>query len=217
MSQLLNKKALVLSYITVGYNIVEGVVSIMAGVFANSIALISFGIDSFIESLSGSVMIWRFRKHDSLTEEQVEKMEQKAIKLVGYSFIILGLYVLYESGSKLYFQEKSEPSLLGIVIAVLSLIIMPFLAHMKHSTGKKLNSKSLVADSKQTYICTIMTIALLIGLGLNFLYGIWWADPAVGLIIAIFLFKEGYSALTSREVPTRKGGGESRVLRPAIQ
>ncbi len=200
MSQYLNKKALILSYVTVVYNIIEGVASIMAGVIANSIALVSFGVDSFIESLSGSVMIWRFRKHESLTEEQVEKMEQKAIKLVGYSFIILGLYVLYESGSKLYFQEKPEPSLLGLIIAILSLIIMPFLAYMKHNTGKKLNSKSLVADSKQTYICTIMTITLLIGLGLNFFYGIWWADPAAGLIIALFLFKEGYSALTEKEL-----------------
>ena len=200
MSQYLNKKALILSYFTVGYNIIEGVVSIMAGVIANSIALVSFGVDSFIESLSGSVMIWRFRKHESLTEEQVEKMEQKAIKLVGYSFVILGLYVLYESGSKLYFQEKPEPSLFGIIIAVLSLIIMPFLAYMKHDTGKKLNSKSLVADSKQTYVCTIMTITLLIGLGLNFFYGMWWADPAAGLVIALFLFKEGYAALTEKEL-----------------
>ncbi len=200
MSTHLNKKALILSYITVGYNIIEGIVSIAAGTFANSIALISFGIDSFIESLSGSVMIWRFRKHNLLNEEQVEKMEQKAIKLVGYSFIILGLYVLYESGSKLYLQEKPEQSLLGIVIAVLSLIIMPFLAYMKYSTGKKLNSKSLVADSKQTYVCTIMTITLLIGLGLNFFYGIWWTDPAAGLIISLFLFKEGYLTLKEKEL-----------------
>lgn len=200
MSQHLNKRALILSYFTVGYNIMEGVVSIMAGILANSIALVSFGIDSFIESLSGSVMIWRFRKHKSLSEEQAEKMEQKAIKLVGYSFIILGIYVLYESVTKLYFQEKPEPSLLGIVIAVLSLIIMPFLAHMKNSTGKKLHSRSLVADSKQTYVCTIMTITLLIGLGLNFFYKVWWADPAAGLIISFYLFKEGYEALIKKDL-----------------
>lgn len=196
----LSKKALLLSYFTVGYNVIEGVVSIIAGSIAGSIALISFGLDSFIESLSGSVMIWRFRKHETLTNEQIEKMEQKAIKLVGYSFIILGLYVLYESGSKLYFQEKPEPSLFGIIIAALSLIIMPFLAYMKHSTGKKLNSKSLVADSKQTYICTIMSITLLIGLGLNFFYGIWWSDPLVGLLISGFLFKEGFEALKKEEL-----------------
>lgn len=200
MSQNLNKKALILSYVTVGYNIIEGVLSILAGIFANSIALTGFGIDSFIESLSGSVMIWRFRKHESLTEEQVGKMEQKAIKLVGYSFIILGIYILYESGSKLYFQEKPEASLLGIIIAILSLIIMPFLAHLKHSTGKKLKSRSLIADSKQTYICTLMTITLLMGLGLNFFYGIWWADPAVGIIISFFLFKEGYCALKEKDL-----------------
>lgn len=202
MTKVLSQKALLLSYFTVGYNIIEGVVSIVAGTTAGSIALISFGLDSFIESLSGSVMIWRFRKHESLTEQQVEKMEQKAIKLVGYSFVILGFYVLYESGSKLYFQEKPDTSLLGIIIAGLSLIIMPFLAYMKQETGKKLNSRSLVADSKQTYICTIMTITLLIGLGLNFFYKIWWADPLVGLIISGFLFKEGFEALKKNELCT---------------
>jgi cation diffusion facilitator family transporter len=200
MTQHLNKKALILSYVTVGYNIVEGIISILAGVMANSIALVSFGVDSFVESLSGSVMIWRFRKHESLTEEQVEKMEQKAVKLVGYSFIILALYVLYESVSKLYFQEKPDPSLIGMIVAILSMFIMPFLAYLKYSTGKKLNSRSLVADSKQTYVCTIMTIVLLIGLGLNFYFGIWWADPSAGIIIAFFLFKEGFSALREKEL-----------------
>ena len=200
MKQDLNKTALSLSYITVAYNVIEGVASIMVGIFTGSVALISFGMDSFIESLSGSVMIWRFRKHESLTREQEEKMEQKAIKLVGYSFIILGIYVFYESISKLYFQEKPMASLIGIVIAILSILIMPFLTYLKHHTGKKLNSKSLVADSKQTFVCTIMSITLLIGLGLNFFYGIWWADPAAGIVISLLLFKEGYQALKERDL-----------------
>ncbi|MFA7277671.1 MAG: cation transporter [Candidatus Gracilibacteria bacterium] len=200
MSSILSKKALWLSYFTVGYNILEGVVSVFAGSLAGSVALVSFGIDSFIESISGSVMIWRFRKHDVLTDEQTEAIEKRAIKLIGYSFIILGVYVLYEAGTKLYFQEKPETTLLGIIIAILSIIIMPFLSFLKHQTGKRLQSRSLVADSKQTMICTIMSIALLIGLGLNYLYGIWWADPAAGLVICLFLFKEGYSALREEEL-----------------
>ena len=198
MSHNLNKKALILSYFTVIYNVIEGVVSILVGAISNSVALTSFGIDSFMESLSGSVMIWRFRKHASLTDEEAEKMEQRAVKLVGYTFFILGAYVLYESGSKLYLQEKPDPSLVGIIIAVLSLIIMPFLAYMKNDTGKKLNSHSLVADSKQTYVCTMMTIALL--LGLNYVYGIWCADPAAGIAISFLLFKEGYSALEKKDL-----------------
>lgn len=112
MSHQLGKKALLLSYFTVGYNLMEGIASIIFGTLANSTALIGFGLDSFVESLSGSVMIWRFRKHDSLTKEEVEKMEKKAVALVGYTFVILGLYVLYESGSKLYLQEKPDPSLI---------------------------------------------------------------------------------------------------------
>ena len=200
MSHNLNKKALIISYFTVIYNVIEGVVSILVGAISNSVALTSFGIDSFMESLSGSVMIWRFRKHASLTDEEAGKMEQRAVKLVGYTFFILGAYVLYESGSKLYLQEKPDPSLVGIIIAVLSLIIMPFLAYMKNDTGKKLNSHSLVADSKQTYVCTMMTIALLLGLGLNYVYGIWWADPAAGIAISFLLFKEGYSALEKKDL-----------------
>lgn len=200
MSSNLNKKALFLSYFTVAYNVVEGVASILFGAISNSVALTSFGIDSFVESLSGSVMIWRFRKHASLTDEEVEKMEQRAIKLVGYTFLILGAYVLYESGSKLYLQERPDPSLVGMIIAILSLIIMPFLAYMKNDTGKKLNSHSLVADSKQTYVCTMMTVTLLLGLGLNYFYGIWWADPVAGVAISLLLFKEGYSALKEKDL-----------------
>ena len=107
----LNRRALLLSYFTVGYNILEGIVSIFAGLLAGgSIALIGFGMDSFIESLSGSVMIWRFRKHGKISEEEEEKVERRATKLIASTFFILGAYILYESVKKLYFHEPSEPS-----------------------------------------------------------------------------------------------------------
>jgi len=200
MDTRLHKKALLLSYFTVGYNVLEGITSIFAGLFAGSIALVGFGSDSFVESLSGGVMIWRFRKHGKITEEEEEKVELKATRLIAYTFFILGFYILYESVKKLCFHEIPDPSLLGIIIAIVSIIVMPVLFYMKYQTGKSVNSKSLVADSKQTLACTFMSVALLIGLGLNYLYGLWWADPVVGLIIVVFLIKEGYTTFKEGKI-----------------
>jgi cation diffusion facilitator family transporter len=200
MDSRLHKKALFLSYFTVGYNILEGVASILAGVMAGSIALVGFGLDSFVESLSGGVMIWRFRQHGKISEEKEEKIEKKAVKLVGYTFFILGVYVFYESVKKLYFREIPDPSLLGIIIAIVSMIVMPILFLMKYRTGKAVRSRSLMADSKETLACFFLSVALLIGLGLNYLFGFWPADPIVGLVIVVFLFKEGYSTLKEEEL-----------------
>ena len=200
MSSPLHRKALSLSYFTVGYNIIEGIVSILAGLLAGSIALIGFGLDSFVESLSGSVMIWRFRKHEQMSEEEEERIEAKAVRLIAYTFFILGAYVLYESIKKLYLQEMPDPSLFGIIIAIVSIIVMPVLFYMKYRTGKTINSRSLVADSKQTLVCCILSVALLIGLGLNYLYGFWQADPIVGLVTVIFLIREGYIALREEKL-----------------
>jgi cation diffusion facilitator family transporter len=196
----LNKKALILSYFTVGYNIIEGIVSIIAGILASgSIALIGFGLDSFIESLSGGIMIWRFRKHGKVSEEEEEKAEKRAIKLVALTFFILGAYVLYESVKKLWLREIPEPSLFGIIIAIVSIIVMPFLFYAKYETGKNLNSKSLIADSKETLACTFLSIILLIGLGLNYIFKLWQADPIAGFVIVIFLLKEGYETLNGED------------------
>ncbi len=200
MNSTLHKKALSLSYFTVGYNVLEGIVSIIAGSLAGSIALVGFGLDSFVESLSGSVMIWRFRKHGKMTEEEEERVEAKAVRLIAYTFFILGSYILYESVKKLYFHEIPYPSLLGIIIAIVSIIVMPVLFYIKYRTGKTINSKSLMVDSKQTLACALLSVALLIGLGINYLYGLWWADPIVGCIIVIFLIKEGYTALKEGKV-----------------
>jgi cation diffusion facilitator family transporter len=200
MNSRLHKKALRLSYITVGYNVVEGLVSILAGSLANSIALIGFGLDSFVESLSGGVMIWRFRKHGKVTEEEEEEVERKAVKFVGYTFLVLGCYVLYESIRKLLVYEAPGGSLLGIVIAIVSIIVMPILFYAKYQTGKSINSRSLMADSKQTLACVFLSMALLIGLGLNYFVGLWQADPIIGVVIAIFLLREGYATIREGEL-----------------
>lgn len=191
----LKKRALLLEYFTVGYNVIEGVLSILAGYLAGSPALIGFGLDSAVESLSGGVLIWRLRVHGTVSQDEEERIEKKAVTFVGYSFFILGAYVFYESIEKLYLGEAPEPSLLGIAIAVASIIIMPVLGVMKRRTGQEMGSASLVADSKQTFVCAMLSIALLIGLTLNYLFGLWWADPASALVITAFIFREGVETL----------------------
>jgi divalent metal cation (Fe/Co/Zn/Cd) transporter len=198
----LKRRALKLSYVTVGYNVLEGVVSIFAGWLAGSIALVGFGLDSFMESLSGGVMIWRFTHRAQLSAEEELRREKKAVKLISYTFFVLGAYVLYESAEKLITAEFPERSLLGIIIAVVSLVAMPVLFYAKYRTGKSMQSRSLVADSKQTLACMFLSLALLIGLGLNYLWGLWWADPVVGLVVVVYLFKEGREAIREEKLCT---------------
>lgn len=192
--------ALYLSYFTVGYNFLEGLVSVFAGMLAGSVALVGFGLDSFIESLSGSIMIWRFSKAGQFSDDEHERREKIAIKLVAYTFFIFGGYVLFESVKKLYLTKAPDPSMFGIIIAVVSIIVMPVLYYQKNKVGRALVSSSLVTDSKQTLACVFLSFALLVGLLLNYLFGIWWADPIVGLVIVVLLFKEGYNALKEEQV-----------------
>ncbi len=145
-------------------------------------------------------MIWRLRKHGKISEEEEEKAERRAVRFVAYTFFILGAYVFYESIEKLYAHEIPHPSLLGIIIAVVSMIVMPILFYLKYQTGRSMGSKSLVADSKETLACVFLSGALLVGLGLNYLYGFWQADPFVGLVIVIYLVKEGYTTLKEGEL-----------------
>jgi divalent metal cation (Fe/Co/Zn/Cd) transporter len=189
------KKALRLSYLTVGYNLVEGVLSLLAGVLAGSIALVGFALDSFVESLSGGIMIWRFRRHDHLTSKEEEGREKLATRLVGWTFFLLAAYVLYESLEKLALQEAPAPSLLGIFIALASLVFMPLLYALKLRLSADLGSASLKADARQNLACAFLSLALLVGLGLNYLAGFWQADPIIGLIIGVVLVREGYDTL----------------------
>ena len=191
----LRKKAFILSVFTVCYNIVEGIVSVLAGVLSNSIALTGFGIDSFIESISGAVMIWRFKKLDKINEEEEERIEKIAQRLVAVSFFILSAYILYESITKLYLKEVTEPSIPGLIIIIMSIIIMPVLFYLKYRTGILLGSKSLVADSKETLACLFLSVAVFLGIMLNFFYGFWQADPIIAIIIAIYLVVEGIRTL----------------------
>lgn len=187
----LYKKALNLEYFTVGYNALEGFFSVFFGVNAGSIALIGFGLDSMVESLSGLILIWRLRKHEGRSEFEERTSENKAIKFVAATFFFLGAYVLYESAKKLIFREIPEPSLPGIIVAILSVIIMPVLSVKKRDLGMKISSRALVADSKETLACAYLSVPLLLGLTTNYFFGFWQADSLVGLILVVFLIKEG--------------------------
>lgn len=188
-------RALYLEYFTVGYNALEAIASIIFGVIAASIALVGFGLDSIVESLSGLILIWRLYDHYNLTDERIESKENKAVKFVGATFIILGLYILYESIDKLIANKPPETSLPGIIIAIASLIVMPVLAKEKRIIGERMNSRALIADSKETLACAWLSVALILGLGANYFFSFWQADPIAGLIIVVFLFREGWENL----------------------
>jgi cation diffusion facilitator family transporter len=190
-----HKKALLSEYFTVVWNVIEGIVAIAAGVVAGSIALVGFGLDSYIEVASGLVLIWRLRKHGFRDEDEEEAAERKAILFVGATFFLLAVYVIYESGKKLYFQEQPEESLVGIILAIVSLIVMPFLALYKKKIATEIQSRALRADALETLACSYLSLTLLLGLGANALFGWWWADPVAALAMVYFLVKEGTEAI----------------------
>jgi len=190
-----HQKGLVAEYFTVGWNIIEGVIAIAAGVIAGSIALVGFGLDSYLEVASGLVLIWRLRKHGFSNEEDEETAEKKAVFFVGFTFFLLALYVSYESGKKLFFQEQPAESLVGIILAIVSLTVMPLLAAWKKKIAAEINSRALRADALETLACSYLSFTLLVGLGANTLFGWWWADPVAALAMVYFLVKEGTEAV----------------------
>ncbi len=179
-----------LEYFTIGWNIVEAGVAIGAGWFAGSIALMGFGIDSLIESLSGSVLLWRLSSpvHD-------ESREKIALKLMGISFLILAAYVAFEALKSLFAHEPPQTSFVGIGLSVVSLIVMPLLARAKRQSASNLESRAMKADSRQTDLCAYLSAILLGGLALNALFGWWWADPVAALIMVPIIAREGFEGL----------------------
>lgn len=204
-SQTLWAAALRLEYFTVAYNVVEAIASIIFGSAAASIALVGFGLDSVVESLSAIILIWRLRQHENTSHEKEKRIEKNAQQFVAVTFFILGIYVLYESVSKLVTHEIAQPSLAGIIIASMSIIVMPVLAWRKQVIGTAIKSKALIADSKETITCAFLSVALLIGLLANYFFGFWQADPLVGLIIVIFLFREGFEGWNESHEEGRDG------------
>lgn len=184
----LGRRAQFLAGASVSYNAIEAIVAITAGVGASSIALVGFGLDSLVEMSSGLIILWQFR------HKMPEARERTALRAIAVSFFLLAAYVAFESVRSLATGEGGETSTVGIVIAALSLIVMPALSWAQRRTGRQLGSATVVADSKQTLLCTYLSAVLLVGLLLNATLGWWWADPAVGLVIAALAVREGREA-----------------------
>jgi divalent metal cation (Fe/Co/Zn/Cd) transporter len=182
-----------LEYLTVGWNSLEAVASLAAGVLAGSIALTGFGFDSVIESSSGAVLLWRLRAETDLHRR--ERAEHAALRLVGVSFLVLTAYVLYQAVAKLVQRRPAEESWLGIAIAVASLIAMPLLARAKRRVARQLQSNAMEADSRQTWVCAWLSALLLGGLLVNATLGWWWADPMAALAMSPLIAREGVEAL----------------------
>jgi divalent metal cation (Fe/Co/Zn/Cd) transporter len=191
------RRALRLEYLTVGWNIVEGVVAIAAAMASGSVALLGFGVDSFVESASGSVMIWRLlaeRNADEDDEVRIEHVERRAQKLVAGSLVLLAAYIAWDSITSLIAGERPEPSVVGIILAIASLSVMWWLAREKRRVGTALGSRAMTADAFQTDACFWLSLFLLVGIGSNALFGWWWADPLAALGMVFFIGREALEA-----------------------
>lgn len=182
-----------LEYFTIGWNCTEAVAGILAGLAAASIALIGFAIDSLIESFSGAILLWRLQQH--LGDEGRERV---ALNLVGWSLLVLALYVGVDAVKSLLKHEPPHESIVGIVLAAVSLVVMPLLAGAKRRVAVRLDSRALHADSRQTDICAYLSVILLLGLGLNALFDWWWADPVAALIMVPVIAHEGIEAFRGK-------------------
>ena len=182
--------------LTIGWNGIEALVALGAGWQAASAALIGFGLDSVIETVAAVALYLRLRAElAGAGRKEIRRYEHRALRLVGVTFLLLGLYITYEASHTLVSREPPSVSAIGIGLAVLSLLVMPALAWAKHRTGRELGSAALIADARETLVCAYLSFTLLLGLGLNALAGWWWADPLAALAMVPFVVREGIDAL----------------------
>jgi divalent metal cation (Fe/Co/Zn/Cd) transporter len=182
-----------LEYFTIGWNSLEGLIAVGAGVVAGSISLVGFGVDSFIEVTSGVTLLWRMSVDADV--ESRERNEKLSLSIVGICFIALALYITYEALSDLISRTAPKYSLPGIILACVSLVVMPLLSRAKRKVGRAMGSAAMHADAKQTEFCTYLSAILLGGLSLNAFWGWWWADPIAALIMAPIILKEGIKGM----------------------
>jgi divalent metal cation (Fe/Co/Zn/Cd) transporter len=191
--QVLARRGKRLEYFTIVWNSVEGLIAVTAGAFAGSISLVGFGVDSFIEVTSGSALLWRMSL-DADTHRR-EHIERRTLQIVGVCFLALACYVAFEAVRDLVGQEAAAHSLPGILLACVSLVVMPLLSRAKRRVGTAMHSRAMHADARQTEFCTYLSAILLGGLLLNSLWGLWWADPVAALVMVPIIAKEGVDGL----------------------
>lgn len=182
-----------LTMLTLAYNTLEGIASLVAGAFAGSISLIGFGADSVIEVVSSIAALWRLRA--DVDEQRRVLIERRTLRLIGATFLLLALYILIEAAHSLFTREAPERSVVGIVIAGASVVIMPILARAKRRVATALESRALAADAMQTSLCAWLSWIVLGGLALNATLGWWWADPIAGVCMTPIIAREGIEGL----------------------
>jgi divalent metal cation (Fe/Co/Zn/Cd) transporter len=185
-----------LEYFTIAYNSAEGLISIVAGIVAGSVSLIGFGLDSLIEVTSGAALLWRLT-HD-LDRSRREQVERITLRIVGWCLVALAAYIVYESGSTLFRHEAAQRSIAGIIVAAVSVVVMPLLARAKRRVAAGIGSGAMNADSRQADFCTYLSAILLGGLLFNGLLGWWWADPVAGLVMVPIIAKEGVDGIRAK-------------------
>lgn len=173
---------------TIAYNVIEAVIAISAGAAASSAALIGFGLDSVVEVLSAAAVAWQFSRKDP------ERWERPTLRVIAFAFFALAAYVSVSAVLTLTGAMQPEHSTVGIVLAAVSVVIMPAASLFERATGRELGSATAVADSKQTMLCALLSVAVLLGLALNSLLGWAWADSVAALVIAVFAIREGIEA-----------------------
>ena len=191
------ERGLVLNYATIGYNVLEALVSIVAGLVAGSVALVGFGFDSAIEVTAAVAAQWRLRADLDATRR--ERVEHLTVRTIGWSFLALAAYVAWESGRTLWLREAPERSIAGMVILVLSVIVMPLLARAKRRVARGLASRALEADARQTSLCAYLSVIALAGVAMNALLGSWWADPVAALAMVPIIVREGLEGVRGEE------------------
>jgi divalent metal cation (Fe/Co/Zn/Cd) transporter len=189
------QRGLRLEYLTVGWNVVEGWVAVLAALAAGSVALLGFGIDSFVEMTSGLILIWRLRaERRASCARDLERLDQLAHKLVACSLFLLAGYVAFDAAKALITHEHPQPTLIGVGITVFSLGTMAWLARAKRRVARALGSRALEADTFQTTACMWLSVITLVGIGLNALAGWWWSDPLAALAMCPFVVSEARQA-----------------------
>jgi len=193
-----------LEHFTIAWNAMEGLVAVVAGAIAGSISLVGFGMDSFIEVTSGSVLLWRMSVDAQVQRRELN--ETRALRIVGVCFLVLAAYITYESVLDLWSRRAPEHSIPGIVLACVSLVVMPLLSRAKRKVGRALGSAAMHADARQTEFCTYLSAILLVGLLLNAFFGLWWADPVAAFIMVPIIAKEGIEGLQGKACDECCGG-----------
>jgi divalent metal cation (Fe/Co/Zn/Cd) transporter len=195
-------RGLRLEYFTITWNAIEAGVGMAAGIAAGSVALVGFALDSIVEASSGGILLWRLHA-EAHRGRPSEDVERRAIRLVAIAFLALATYIGGRAVFDLASGSRPEESPVGILLAVISLIVMPILARRKSVVARELDSRALQADSTQTTLCTYLSAILLFGLVTNVLFGWWWADPVAGLGIAAFAAKEGRELWRTKDLCCR--------------